>query len=780
MNLNSSKTVKEENTLRLFVSKFFPYWPIFLILLTVTLTVTYAYLQMTTPVYLSSATILIQDEKKGAEDPKIVESFNFFSSKKIVENEIEVIHSRTLLTEVAKELSLTVPTFEKQQLKYLPADKYTSAYITSPIKIDVGTIIQKGEDKNGGKIPFTYIAAFKQVKVNNKLYPINQWVSTPYGSLRFSENNKKTKDARNPLYFSLIDINGEIESLSHQISVTPVSKLSTVVRLEIEDEVPERGNDILNALAEAYYMSSVTAKNAMAANTLRFVDNRISLVKSDLDALERKIQLYKAHEGIVDLSVQGKQFIENVGSNDQKIADINMQLAVLNQVEKYVVSKDNKAGIVPSTLGITDPVLTNLLQKLYESENEYEKLRRLTAENNPILLSLAGQIEKIRPDILENIKNQRQSLVAGKSNVGTTNGTYNTALSTMPQKEKALLELTRQQNIISNVYTFLLQKREETALSYSSNILDNRIIDVAASSTKPVKPNKLAYYFVSICLAIVLGLALIIGKELLNGKVLYRSEIEKLTAFPVVAEFAYDKEAKPLAISEGSRSLIAEQFRKLRASLYHMSIGGDVKKILVTSTISGEGKSFIAANLGLTLAFAGKKVILLELDLTNPSLSEKLDVHEEKGITSYLQGKSSSEDIIRSTNANKNLYIIPSGELPNNPSELIMNGKVEELLAYLELRFDYIIIDTAPVSALSDAYVLSPLCNSTLYVVRHNHTPKVGLQRLDLNNEINELKNVRIVFNSVKTRGFSKTDFGYGYNYGSSSVRQNKTKLIEG
>ncbi len=780
MNSNPSSVGLNESIMRQIVFKFFPYWPIFLILLILSLSVVYVYLQIARPIYSASATILIKDEKKGAEDPKMIESFNYFSSNKILENEIEVIHSRALLTEVVKELNLCAPVYEKQKFRYISAYRYTSAYLNSPVTINVGSIVNSDSINRNSKVPFSYIFANKLVKINGRTYRINEWVSTPYGILRFSENVRKIKDTYNLLYFSLIDINEAVANLSSQISVTPSGKLSTVIRLEMEDEVPQRANDILNALAKSYSNSLIRDKNKMAENTLQFIEERIRVVKKDLDSLERTIQMFKARQGIVDLGAQGQQFIQNVGSNDQKIADINMQLAVLNQVEKYVVSKDNKAGIVPSTLGVMDPVLTNLLEKLHTAETEYEKLKRLTAENNPMLLSVAGQIEQLRPGILENIGNQRRSLEASKSNINTTNSTYSTALSSIPQKEKLLLELTRQQSIISNVYTFLLQKREETGLSFSSNIANNIIIDSAASSINPVKPKRIMFYAVAIILVIGGGIAFVMGREQFSGRILYRSEIEKLTSFPVIAEIAYDKTRKSLVIAEGKKGLIQEQFRKLRASLSYIGMSSDRKKILITSTISGEGKSFVAANLGLTLAIAGKKVILLELDLSNPSLSEKLNVHEEKGMTSFLRGESNPEEVIKRIAENNNLFIIPSGDLPDNPSELMMNGKLEELFAYLKGKYDYIIVDTAPVSALSDAYILSPLCDSTLYLVRHNYTPKAGLQRLEANNKINELKNVMIVFNSLKPRGFIKTDYGYGYTFNyPKNINAKRKKLLE-
>ncbi|HEX8278570.1 MAG TPA: polysaccharide biosynthesis tyrosine autokinase, partial [Segetibacter sp.] len=649
-------------------------------------------------------------------------------------------------------------------------------YATAPIKIECKNIdtLTKGK-----KIYFSYDDASKEVIINERRIPTNQWVPTQIGVVRFipNPNYKKTNST---LFFTLANPNQAVKNFSGNLSVVAASKVSSVITLTVRDASPTRAEDFLRGVLEGYNQSLSEEKSNLASNTSTLVDERLKNVKHDLDSIERKIQQYKANKGAVDVSTQSQLFLQNVSTNDQKLSDINSQLSILKQVKSYVVSKNNAGGLVPSTLGVSDPLLSQLLNKLYDAELQYEKLKKTTAENNPVLVAVTDEINKIKPSILENIESQQRSLIATKNNLNSTNGSYSSLMHAIPEKEKELVEISREYGIKSNIYNFLLQKREEAALSNSSNAVNNRVVDDPLASLNPVSPNRNLVYLISIITALTLGASVVIGKELLSRKVLFRHDIEELTSFPVIAEIAYEKINHPLVIYSSGRGLVAEQFRKLRASLSYMGISEGRKKIMITSTVAGDGKSFIAANLGLALAIAGKRVILLELDLINPTLSAKLDVNEAKGITSFLQGESHPEDIIVTTEVNSNLYIIPSGELPKNPSELIMNGKVEELFAYLENKFDYIVLDTAPVSALSDAYILSPLCDSTLYVVRHNHTPKAGLQRLDENNKINELKNVMIVFNSVQARGFSKSSYGYDYTYGyANNPKSKKIRLIE-
>jgi capsular exopolysaccharide synthesis family protein len=329
-----------------------------------------------------------------------------------------------------------------------------------------------------------------------------------------------------------------------------------------------------------------------------------------------------------------------------------------------------------------------------------------------------------------------------------------------------MIEINREQSIKNDIYTFLLQKKEETALSYASTVADSRVIDSAESSERPVSPKKKVIYLSSLLLALFSGMGIVLAKETFNRKVLFRQEIEDYTSIPIIGEIAIEKSNTPIVISANNKTFIAEQFRKLRATLNYIGVNSTRKRILVTSSISGEGKSFIATNLALTLALSNKKVVLLDFDLNNPSLNKKLKITERKGITEYLLGEVEPDDIILQTDLHKNLYMISTGELPDDPTELIMNGKAEELLNYLDAAFDYIIIDTAPVMPVTDAYILSPLCDATLYVVRHGYTPKIFIKRIDQNNKINKLNNAAIVFNGLTSRGFGYGNYGYGYGYG--------------
>ena len=758
----------EDNLLQDILNRYLPWWPVFAILVAISLACTWIYLRYATPIYEASASLLIKDEKKGLDDSNLMESLNLFGSKKIVENEIEVLRSRSIAKEVVKNLRLYAPITQEGRIHDL------SAYEISPVWVEAANLDSIVPTKD---IPFKYDVNTGKVKFIDSTYSLNEWISSPYGIIRFLANPYfKGGALNNPFHFSLISVKNSVAQLLKVLQIGASSKQSTVINLTYRDDVPKRAENILNELIAAYNRAAVNDKNLLASNTLAFVDGRLKNVFSDLDSVEHSLERFRTKNRLVDISEQGRQFLANVGMNDQKLGELNMQLAVLKQVETYVTSKEKKGAIVPSTLGVTDPVLSNLLEQLYGLEMQYEKMKLTTAESNPLMLSLSDQITHLRPRILESIHNQIKSIEAGRNDVSNTNNQYSSMLQRLPNKERELLDISRQQSIKNSIYTFLLQKKEETALSYYSTVADSRIIDVAETDdTHPVSPKKLMILAIALGAALVLGVGYVEIKEMLNRNVMYRSEIEKQTKVPILGEVAFDQSNKALVIAEGKRSFIAEQFRQLRTSLGYLGINSRNKKILLTSSISGEGKSFITANLGVSLALIGKKVVIIELDLRKPKLSDAFNISRTKGISNYFIGDMEAEEIIKSTET-ANLFLIPSGPIPPNPSELILNGRLAELLVYLESHFDYIIVDTAPVNPVTDAYIISPMCDATLFVMRHGYTPRFYLQKLDEQNRVRELKNMAIIFNGVKNKGYGNYGYGYGYGYGYTEEHEAKPR----
>jgi capsular exopolysaccharide synthesis family protein len=757
---------KENNGFQQLLTKYIPYWPLFLFLLLVSGAFLYFYLKYTVPIYETTASVLIKDETKGQEDSKMEEMLNVFGTKKIVENELEIFHSNSLISSVVKTLNLYAPLYEEKGWRGLST---TSAYLTSPIIVEVPNPNDIEETR---KIYFTYSGRDSSVVIDNNKYPLNQWVTTEWGTLRFSPNPhfySYPKKTAGPVkfYFNLITLDHATNGVLGSLMVSAASKQSSIINLSIKDPVSSRGESIISEIIIAYNKASGDRKASVALKTLKFIEERLKNASRELDSVESSIQRYKDESGVVNISEQSKLYLESIEANDKQLSALNLQLSALDEVEKYVQSKDNNGNIVPSTFNINDPSLSQLLTSLSTAEAQYEKLKRTTAENNPIMLSLQEEIGRIRPNILENIRSQRKNIEAGKATLMQSKDRYAGMLSTVPQKERQLVEVSRQHTIKTDIYSFLLQKKEETAYSITSILPDCYIVSNPTTSGTPVSPKKPFLALFALIAPLALSVGLISVKDIFNGRILYRTDIEKLTSFPILGEIIYEKVKSPIVTENAERSFIVEQFRLIRTGLKHqVKPPGNIKRILITSCIKGDGKSFVSSNLAVSLARSGKKVALLELDLHQPKLSDIFEVPIQNGITDYLLGEAKEDEIIVPTTKHEKVFLLPAGHLVVDPSELLVNGKLEILFKYLDGIFDVLVIDTAPLKVLTDGLVIAPLCNLVLNVIRHNHTPKSHIELLDKDMKSYDIDNVAIIFNAVKNRGLGKYSYGYGHGYG--------------
>ncbi|HTE28581.1 GumC family protein [Flavitalea sp.] len=762
----SAKTGKKENnSIKLLLNQYLPYWPLFVLLVLICWIAAYGYLYVTKPIYEVSASILIKDEKKGADAERISDAINGYGLTKIVENEIEVVRSKDLLRKVIDSLCLYAPVFEDGTIIE------RSAYKSSPV------IIEILETENIQKIPrvdFSYDGKIQEVIIGDKNYALNKWIPAPFGIVRFVENPDFVAHAKYPLFFSLVPVNNVLNNVSSKLNVAPAGKMSSVLYLTYRDAVPERGKDILNLLIDIYNQEAINDKNQIAANTLAFVENRMTHVVRELDSVEDQLQRFRTEKAVVNLSEQGKLYLQSVGENDEKLMDMDMQLSMLDEAEKYVRSKNTQIGIVPAITGVKDVLLSQLLQKLFDSQVQYERLKKTVPAGHPTMISLENEIQNLRPHILENIQNQRASIVAGRSQLSKSAGVYTSMLRSIPKNERGLLDISRQQTIKNNVYSFLLQKREEVALTYASSIADSRTIERAYASPGPVSPNKKFVIGVATAVALLIGVIIVNIKEILTNKILFRSDIEAITDIPVIAEIMRVNRKTSHFISNTSRSNLNEQFCQLRVALTLNNRFSQSKKILVTSGIPSEGKTFVSINLALSVAFSGGKVALVDMDLRSPQVSATYGLEKERGVANFLQNKEVSFDEIVYETDYPNLFIIPAGVGEVNPTELFLNGNIERLFENLNKTFDFIIVDASPIDPLADAYLLTEHCDSTLFIVRHDYTPKAMVELVQESRKVNALKNIAIVFNDIKPRGFIRKGYGYSYGYGVKKVYGNK------
>ncbi len=756
----------ETNIFKQIIYKYLPFWPLFIITTAVSMAVSLVDLRSKVPMYVASAKVLLKDPQRGGGDSKVLDALNIFSEKKIVDNEIVVMRSSDIMTDVVKDLDLYATVYNKGNVRV--EELYAA---NSPLKF---VALNKDNFSLWNTYYFSVNWKKKVVEIDHKEVPFNDTVVLGNNTLRIVINNSYNQNVVGKNYFvRFASPVGMAGGLTGGLRISPYSYSSTILNVSFDTPVPEKGIDILNELFRVYNNDAIEDKNLIADKTLHFIDDRLALVSSQLDSVERNIAGFKSREAVVDLSAQASSYLDKVKDLDRQNSDIDLKLDALNNLDEYVKSKDKKRGTVPSLLLLSDPTLSNLLEKLYSAEMRAESLQNITGEKNDALLLAIADVGRIKKDILENMGNIRTNLLMVKNQVNAQIEQNNSLLKLVPQKERAFLDISRQQTIKNEIYTFLLQKKEETAISYASTSADLRVVE-APGSYGPISPVANNFYIAGLVIGLLAGAFLVLLKELFSRNVLFRSEIESKINVPIMGELLQVKQKDPIVILDGKRTVIAEQFRAIRTNLAFMGLNEEHNTLMITSSISGEGKSFVAINLAISLTLTGKKVAIMEMDLRKPKLSKILGVKKTPGISSYLVGKAPLDDIIKVTDI-PGLHVVSAGPIPPNPTELIQGEKFRELMGYLKQKFDYVIMDTAPVSPVTDAQLLQEFADINLFVIRHAKTPRNFLNMIEGLHKQKKYKNMCVVFNGLRPRGFQiygygfggyGNGYGYGYGYG--------------
>ena len=744
----------DTNLLVQLLQRYLPFWPLFVVCTGIGLAISWFYLRSQTKIYVASAKVLLKDPQKNGGDSKVLDALNIFSEKKIVENEIIVLRSSSIMEEVVDSLDLYAQVYNEGKVRV--EELYRE---NSPVFFRA---LNKDSIDWGGKYYFSVDWKNSTVKILNRSVTFYSTLTVGKTVYQVIPNPDYNRDLSGKNYYVVFNtLSGAAGAIIGSLSANATSNTSTVIEVKLETPVPGKGMDILNKLFKVYNKNAIDDKNQIAAKTLNFIEDRLHYVIGQLDSVERNIQSYKTKEGVYNLGQQATLYLSNVSELDKKKSEVQIQLDVLKDVQNYVNNKGKKPGTVPSQLLISDPTLAGLLGKLYDAEFQLDKVKSINGDQSDAVIMANESVGRIQNDIRENLGTISSNLIAVKNNVNAGISMNNGMLSQVPQKERGLLEISRQQVIKNNIYTFLLQKREETALSSASTTADLRVLEKPTAGG-PIKPVPKNYYLVGLLLGLLTAVLFVLIREQFNRKILFRSEVEEKTKIPVLAEIMQTDTKDTIAISEGKRTIIAEQFRSLRTNLAFMGLNENQKTLLVTSSISGEGKSFIALNLAMSITLTGKRVALMEMDLRKPKLSKYLGIKRDPGISNYLINMATIDDIIKDT-PYPNLFVISAGPIPPNPTELIGSPKFVEMMEELKTRFDYIIIDSAPIGPVTDSQLLSGYADTTVYVIRHALTPKVFLRMINDLYEQKKFNNMAIVFNGLRRRGFSILSYGYGY-----------------
>lgn len=733
-------------------------WPWYVLSIGLALGLAYAYLLFKQPTYRIQASLLLQDEKKGTSQANPLKELESYNPKKVVENELEVLHSFSLMDRVITKLDLDnryyrATTFGKREI-----------YSEAPIKLTVE-----------GGTPALYKKPLKldfvnsqTVKINEKAYPLNQFIQTPYGRLRV-QTRRPVSDTTETILVQVQPHTNAVDNYLGNLKAEPTSKTSTVIHLTLEDAVPQKGEAILNQLIREYNQAAVMDKNKVAASTLKFIEDRLGNVSGELASVEKDVEQYKSTQGITDLGVQGQTFIQTVAQNDAALNQVNIQLAALNDLQKYLVNQSNKRGSAPATIGLNDPVLLSLISGLTQLELQRDHLAQTTADGNPVLQGLDNQIKATRTSISDNVQTMKSQLTSSQQQYEAKNQKLEGQIRNIPQQDRSLTNITRQQQIKNNLYTYLLQKREETAVAFASAISDSRTIDTAQSSNGPVKPVPIVIYALFGLVGLLIPTGAIAGRNAFNNRVTRRGDVEDVTQVPILGEIMKKRHRDVLVVAPKSQSYIAEQIRTIRTNLQLMRETTDSQVMLFTSSMSGEGKSFISLNLGASLSMLSQPTVILEMDMRLPKLHQAFNLDNSVGISTYLNNEATLDEILQPVPGYPNFFIIPSGPLPSNPSELLSGPHLKQLIDELRTRFSYVIVDAPPIGIVTDAQLIAPFADTTLFVVRHDVTPKRCLKIIDTLYREQRFQKLNIILNAVggnnESYHFSNRDKNsYSYN----------------
>ena len=765
---------EEQVNIQELLFRYLIHWPWFVVSIIICIACAWGYLRLTTPIYNISATVLIKDEKKGggasmSSDLEKMGLEGFVSSSSNVDNEIEVLRSKSLAREVVNNLGLFVT--------YMDEDEFPSKelYHTSPVLV---SLTHQEADKLPGRMEINMIlqptgALGVQITVGEKEYrkqfdKLPAVFPTDEGTVAFFANNDTLSAVRPENITKERHITAFINrpfSVSkgyvNSLSIAPTSKTTSVVVISLENTNTRRGRDYINKLLEMYNINANNDKNEVAQKTAEFIDERIGIISKELGSTEQDLENFKRSAGITDLSSEAQIALTGNAEYEKKRVENQTQINLVMDLQRYM--KGNEYEVLPSNIGLQDAASAGAIDRYNQMLVERKRLLRTSTENNPTIINLDTSIRAMRTNVQATLDATLKGLQITKEDLAREASRYSRRINDAPTQERQFVSIARQQEIKSGLYLMLLQKREENAITLAATANNVKIIDEALADDNPISPKKTIVYLV----ALVLGVGLPVGVIYLIGltkfKIEGRADVEKLTSLPVVGDIPLaDEKTGSIAVFENQNNLMSETFRNVRTNLQFMLENGK-NVILVTSTISGEGKSFISANLAISLSLLGKKVVIVGLDIRKPGLNKVFNIpKKEHGITQYLT-TANLMDFVQPSDINKNLFILPGGTVPPNPTELLARGGLEKAIETLKANFDYVILDTAPVGMVTDTLLIGRVADLSVYVCRADYTHKAEFTLINELAENNKLPNLCIAVNGLD---LNSRKYGYYYGYG--------------
>lgn len=770
-----------------FLIKLLMYWPWIAGCVIVALAGAFFYLKTQTPLYTVSSSVLIKNEssKSGNTGANLADLGFVTSSTQNFDNELEILRSRTLLKKVVTSLDLYID-------YNLPGSfRPTELYKQSPVKVWITP--EEADRLGSAKVDLH----FKQ----NQLYEVTithndqEWkkvieklpavFSTPAGVFTFSADSlQPVSHVPELIQAKITSPNWVAASFRGRLNVAATNKTTTIAQLTLTDSQVARGTDFLNKLVELYNEEGNNDKNEVAAKTAEFIDERINIINRELGTTESELASFKQRAGVVDIANDATQAAGEQANYERAYAENEVQLSLMNHLKNHILSTENQYEVIPANIGLTNGDLNTVVERYNEMLIERKRLLRTSHEDNPAVQSLNASIEVMRNSVMAAIQTAEKGLQINRQALKAQTRKYAGKISDAPVQEKEYLSMSRQQEIQANLYLMLLQKREENNITLASTANNARVIDEPLAGGQ-VAPHPSQIYMIALVLGLGIPVGIIFLWGLLQFRIKTRADVERLTRLPIIGDIPLTDETKDSAIvvRENRNELMEEVFRSIRTNLqYMLSEGQEV--ILFTSTTSGEGKSFTAGNLASSFAFMGKKVVIVGLDIRKPGLNKIFHIsHHGQGISQYLADPQHTGllSLCQKSTISDNLYILPGGSIPPNPTELVARPALDQAISILREHFDYVILDTAPIGMVTDTQLIARVADLSVYICRSNYTIKSEFKLINALKEEGKLPHPCVVINGIDMDkretgsyyGYGKygkygygKKYGYGYGYG--------------
>lgn len=777
-------------------------WKWFVLSIIICLGCSYLYLRYKSPVYATSAKLLIKDDSnnKSASAKDAISGmvdFGIISSNYGVDNEIEILNTRTLAAEAVRDLKLYTSYWKKGRVKNV------ILYKNQPINVDVDAAhleklnapisISIERDENKYIVKGKYYVSVDETtvegpfKFEKTLAGIPATIMTKAGTLFFTSGKTRMKDG-DVMKVVIVSPMMMAAQYSSALSLEQTSKTSTTLNMQLNDKNIQRGIDYLRQLVICYNRQANEDKNEIAIRTEAFVNDRLEKINSELNSTEGQLENYKKRNRLVELKVDAKESVTNLSSYEQKLNEAATQISLINSLIQFAERPGNKYQVLPSNIGLRDEASISLINDYNKVALERNRLLRTASESSPVVEELTSQLKDMNSSIRMALSQAKRNLEIQRNAVASQYGQYNQEVSRTPEQERILTQIGRQQEVKSGLYLMLLQKREENSISLAATADKGKLVELPQYVGK-VSPKTNIILLLGLILGIAIPSLVLYLLQFFRYRIEGHDDVESLTDIPIIADVAVANEAAKtradIVVHENENNQMEEIFRSMRTNLQFMMKPED-KVVMFTSSTSGEGKTFNAANLAISFALLGKKVVLVGLDIRKPRLAELFEIdNHHTGITKLLvKDDPTWNDVqkeILPSEINKNLDLLMAGPIPPNPGEIVTRPSLEKVLNLLKENYDYILVDTSPVGLVTDTLQIGKLVDATVFMCRADYTPKAAFNAINMFKAEKKLKNMAIVINGID---MSKKKYGYYYgvgkygryrNYGSYSKYGNYT-----